>query len=162
MLVPMERRGFLRASLIGGAGLAAAPAVAEAQRRRRSRCVERPDWTEAGPPDGREPRDPTAPSAEERLHVPVLALPERVPLGRAFDLAVRVGLEMHPMDPQHRIGWIDAFVGSERAWVIDLGPHVPYPVARVPMRVLASTEVTVRAWCNEHGVWRTRWRVEVG
>lgn len=99
---------------MGGTALVAAPAVVEAQRRRAA-CIERAEWTAAGPPSGREPRDATAPNAEERLHVPVLSLPARVVAGRPFDLAVRVGMTMHPMEEGHRIGWIDAFVGDERA-----------------------------------------------
>jgi desulfoferrodoxin (superoxide reductase-like protein) len=156
MLAAMERRIFLGASIAGAAGLAL-PAVSRAQRRAQSAGrVTRPSWSESGPPDGREPRDPTAPDADERLHAPVVRMPARVEPGRAFDLAVQIGLAMHPMTGDHRIGWIDCFVGEERVWVVDLSAHVPYPVARIPLRLAERAPITVRAWCTQHGVWRTR------
>ena len=153
----MERRGFLWASIAGTAGLAASTAsVASAQGRPARGRVTRPSWAERGGPDGREPRDPTAPDADERLHVPVVRIPSRIETGRAFDLAVQIGLTMHPMSAEHHVGWIDCFVGDERVWVIDLGPHVPYPVVRVPVRLADREDITVRGYCNQHGVWRTR------
>src|SRR5688572_22323893 len=135
-----SRRRFLGGSLataaIGGVAWAA-PAVAGAQPRGRARGL-RAEWSPNGPPDGREPADATAPTEEERIHIPVLSLPRAVRPGRAFDLVVRIGLVAHPMDPDHRIDWIEVRVGEERAWVIDLGAAVPYPVARVPIVLAAA------------------------
>jgi desulfoferrodoxin-like iron-binding protein len=153
----MERRSFVWTAIAGTAGLGVAASEVSAQARPgRGGRVTRPSWSERGGPEGREPRDPTAPDADERLHAPVVRVPSRVEPGRAFDLAVQIGLTMHPMSAEHHVGWIDCFVGDERVWVIDLTPHVPYPVVRVPVRLAERADITVRGYCNRHGVWRTR------
>jgi desulfoferrodoxin-like iron-binding protein len=105
--------------------------------------------------------DATAPTEEERIHIPVLSLPRAARPGRPFDLVVRIGLVAHPMDAEHRIDWIEVRVGEERAWVIDLGTAVPYPVVRVPIVLAAAGTITVRARCTRHHVWRTRHDVTV-
>ena len=105
--------------------------------------------------------DPSTLSTEERRHVPVLTLPERVRRGRSFDLVIQVGPTPHVMEPTHRIDWVEALVGSERVFVADLGAAVSYPIVRVPLTLQASASITVRARCNLHGIWRTRRDVTV-
>ena len=158
-----SRRGFLGGSIAAAAvgGMAwVAPAAAQPrpqpQPPGRGGRVVRAEWTAAGPPDGREPVDPTAPTEEERIHVPVLTLPRAVRAGRAFDLVVRIGVTAHVMAADHRIDWVEVMVGQERAWVMDLGAGVPYPVIRVPLVMSGAGTIVVRARCTQHGVWRTR------
>lgn len=156
---PIERRGFVGLSLgalassIGAALVLPGRAAAQP---RRGRGSLRPDWTAEGPPDGREPSDPTAPSEEERIHVPTLSVPAAIRAGRPFDLVVQIGFTAHPMQPDHRIDWVEVRIGETRAWVIDLGPGVPFPVVRVPVVLEQAAPITVRARCSQHGVWRTR------
>lgn len=123
-----------------------------------------PGWALAqdGALDGREPRDPSALTAEERRHVPVLVLPTRVRAARAFDLVVQVGVEPHPMTASHHVEWIEVTVGEERAFLATLAGPVAYPIVRVPLTLGASGPLTVRARCNLHGTWRTRRTIEVG
>src|SRR5690349_21802009 len=140
----MQRRGFLQAAGIVGAGtVVSATALAQP----RGRAGLRAEWSATGPADGHEPADPTAPSAEERIHVPVLTLPRATRAGRAFDLVVQVGMDPHPMQPDHRIDWVEVRIGETRAWVIDLSAGVPYPIVRVPIALAAAAPLTVRARC---------------
>ena len=83
-------------------------------------------------------------------------MPRAVRAGRAFDLVVQVGVEPHPMEPRHRIEWVEVTAGEERVFATSLGRAVAFPVLRVPMVLEAPTVLTVRASCNRHGVWRTR------
>jgi superoxide reductase len=100
-------------------------------------------------------------SDEERLHVPVLTLPERVRIGRPFDLVVQIGVRPHPMSADHRIDWIEVALGDQRVAVIDLSEHVAYPIVRVPVIVRAGGVLSARARCTAHGVWITRRDVAV-
>ena len=113
---------------------------------------------------GREPRDATALTAEERLHLPALAMPERVHPGRAFDLVVRVGVDVHPMDAAHHVDRVEVALDGALAWAVDLSPHVPFPVLRIPLLLAADAtraQLDVRARCTQHGVWLTRRALEL-
>lgn len=122
----------------------------------------REGWSPRGPLDGREPADAAELTPEERRHVPVMVLPQRVRAGRPFDFVAQIGVEPHVMTPSHHIDWIEVAVGEERVFVTDLSPRVPYPIVRVPLVLEAgATEVTVRAHCTLHGTWRTRRALEV-
>jgi superoxide reductase len=173
MLAPMERRHFLRGSVLAAVApaLAAAtwPARAAAQRGHRrpgpnpaSACPPaRAEWSATGPPQGRTPGDPAALTAEERVHAPVLTLPERVRAGRSFDLVVQVGVRPHEISPEHHIEWIEVCVGERRVLVSDLSIDVAFPVLRVPLILHGPALLSARARCNLHGVWITRREIAV-
>jgi superoxide reductase len=146
----MERRAFLIGTL---ASLVVAPR-ALAQTRR-------PGWSPTGPLDGREPVDANALTAEEQRHAPLLVLPAHARAGRAFDVVVQVGVDPHVMTDAHRVEWIELAVDEARAFVSDLGPNVAYPIVRFSLALPASATLTARAYCNQHGVWRTRRAIEV-
>jgi len=82
----------------------------------------------------------TVDAAREK-HVPVL---ERTPGG----LRVRVGSVAHPMTDAHFIGWIEVVVDGLVARK-NLAPG-DAPEAIFPFD---GHDVTVRAWCNLHGLW---------
>lgn len=160
MLRPMERRAFLiSGSLV--AGSLVVPGDAAAQRRVACPpCHEpapaRAEWSGTGPPVGRAPADPSAMTDEERMHVPVLTLPERVRAGRPFDLVVQIGVRPHEIHPDHRIEWIEVALDERRVLVADLSADIAYPVLRVPIVMSGSGVLSARARCTQHGVWMTR------
>ena len=121
-----------------------------------ARAQRRDDWSPTGPLEGREPADPNALTPEERRHVPVLVLPERVRAGRPFDLVVQVGVQPHVMTEAHHVDWVEIAVGDERVFVADLTHRVGYPVVRVSLVLSEPVALTARAHCNLHGTWRTR------
>lgn len=148
----MQRRAWLAGGIASGVVLAAraiAPARLAAQ-------VSRPDWSPTGALEGREPRDLGALSPEERIHVPVLTLPARLRSGRSFDLIVQVGIQPHECTDEHHIDWIEVALDERRVFVADLSSDIPFPVVRVPLAVHEACTLTVRARCNQHGVWRTQ------
>lgn len=155
MLSAMERRSFLRSgTVLAGSLVLSGEAAAQA------RCPAYPrlraDWSDTGEPIGRTPRNPAAMTDEERMHVPVLTLPERIRSGRPFDLVVQIGVRPHEIRAEHRVEWIEVCVDERRVIVADLSADVAYPVVRVPIVMVASGTISARARCNQHGVWLTR------
>nr|MDQ3037304.1 class II SORL domain-containing protein [Myxococcota bacterium] len=116
----------------------------------------REEWSATGAPTGRVPADASALDADERMHVPVLTLPERVRAGRAFDLVVQVGVRPHEMTADHRIEWVEVCLDERRVWVADLSADVAYPIVRVPIVLREGAVLSARARCSQHGVWMTR------
>lgn len=113
---------------------------------------------------GREPHNPNAMSPEERLHCPALTMPDRVHPGRAFDLVVRIGVDVHPMDAAHHIERVEVELDGVLAWAADLSARVPFSVVRIPLMLAADAThaaLAVRARCNVHGVWLTRRDLEL-
>lgn len=142
----MRRRTFLLTT-----AALALPSFARAQLRR-------PGWTPTL--DGREPADPRALTPEESQHVPVLVLPAQVRIDRPFDLVVQVGVDPHPMAEAHRVEWIEVAIDETRAFVADLGPTISYPIVRFSLTMRGPALITARAYCSQHGVWRTRRQVD--
>jgi desulfoferrodoxin (superoxide reductase-like protein) len=92
----------------------------------------------------------------DRMHLPVVAMPARPRLGRAFDLVVRIGEPMHEQRLDHHIAWIDVHYGSDRVFSCELSPDVPFPVVRVPVVLRRADVLSVRLACTRDGsfVWR--------
>ncbi len=83
----------------------------------------------------------TTDAAQEK-HVPVI---EQVEGG----IKVKVGEVAHPMGDDHWIQWIEASVGGQ-TYRQSLAAGDP-PEAVFPVQ---GEEVTVRALCNLHGLWK--------
>lgn len=92
----------------------------------------------------------------DRTHLPIVSLPARPRLGRAFDLVVRVGDPMHEQRRDHHIAWLEVHYGTERLFRSDLSADVPYPVVRVPVVLRRADVLSVSLGCTRHGgfVWR--------
>ena len=65
---------------------------------------------------------------------------------------VRVGMQLHPMEPEHRIEWI-ALTDGERVEIRKLGlttkPEVEFAMTDKKCRLRAY------AFCNIHGLWES-------
>ena len=83
----------------------------------------------------------TVDAAREK-HVPVV---ERTAEG----LKVTVGSVLHPMEEKHYIEWIEVIAGG-KAYRQFLQPG-DVPTAVFP---IDADDVTVREYCNLHGVWK--------
>jgi desulfoferrodoxin-like iron-binding protein len=154
----MERRAFVRGSLIA---LAAPLVTAEPALAQHRAPPLRADWEPTGPLTGREPADPSALTDEERMHAPRITLPTRVHGGRSFDLLVQIGAPPHECTEAHRIDWIEVALDERRVMTADLSVDVPFPIVRVPIVLRANATLVVRARCTQHGVWMTRRAIEL-
>ncbi|MBN8614791.1 MAG: hypothetical protein J0L92_29600 [Deltaproteobacteria bacterium] len=142
---PMERRRFFGALGALGAGTIVS-ASASAQEAVACRAGDRET-----------PHPITnAAAGADRMHLPIVSLPARPRLGRAFDLVVRVGEPLHEQRIDHHIAWIEARYGSDRLFVCDLSPDVPFPVVRVPVVLRRVDELAVRLFCTRHGAFEWR------
>jgi superoxide reductase len=86
----------------------------------------------------------TTDAAQEK-HVPVM---ERADHG----VMVRVGALPHPMEPQHYIEWVELISdGNAYRQFLEPGqnPQVVFPVN-------TGKELTVREYCNVHGLWMAK------
>lgn len=80
--------------------------------------------------------------ASKEKHVPVV---EPVPGG----VKVKVGSVPHPMEEKHYIAWIE-LIADGRTYRQFLKPgQAPEAVFNVQ-----ATEITVREFCNLHGLWK--------
>ena len=77
-------------------------------------------------------------------HKPVIDVDEE-------GIVVRVGSVSHPMDDGHYIEWVEISTAKGTAKKF-LKPGEA-PVAKFPVKVDVS-EVSARAYCNVHGLWR--------
>lgn len=82
--------------------------------------------------------------ASNEKHVPV------VETGKD-GVVVKVGSVPHPMEPDHYIEWVELISGST-LHVVGLKPG-DAPEVSIPG---SSTDVKVRAYCNQHGLWSNR------
>jgi superoxide reductase len=80
--------------------------------------------------------------ASREKHVPVVET-------TADGVRVKVGSVAHPMEGKHYIEWIEV-VADGRVWRQFLKPGEP-PEAAFN---LSAQQLTVRAYCNLHGLWR--------
>jgi superoxide reductase len=75
-------------------------------------------------------------------HVPVV---EKVPGG----VQVKVGSVAHPMTPEHFIQWIEV-IADGKSYRQYLAPGEA-PEAFFPVE---AAQITVREYCNLHGLWK--------
>ena len=68
------------------------------------------------------------------------------------DTGVQVGLQLHPMEPVHRIEWI-ALTDGERVEIQKLGLTTPPTVKFSKMK--DDGKLRAYAFCNIHGLWQS-------
>jgi desulfoferrodoxin-like iron-binding protein len=87
-------------------------------------------------------------------HAPVVTVVKEcglVPESACTDVLVRVGKALHPMEPAHRINWIDCYVDKLFVSRMQLTPGVN-AVACFHLKASGST-VRIIENCNLHGTW---------
>lgn len=92
----------------------------------------------------------------EKKHVPVIAVPEKIVAGEAFEVSVTIGEINHPMGPEHYIQNVDLLVGNEPAGHIEFRPKAAMAKASFYIRVNAPVTLVARTYCNLHGLWESR------
>lgn len=78
-------------------------------------------------------------------HLPIIEVNENY-------ISVKVGLQLHPMDAQHRIEWITLTDGT-RVEVQKLGLTTP-PIAKFS-KMSTDGKIHAYAFCNIHGLWES-------
>ena len=105
-------------------------------------------------------------------HVPVIAAPETVAAGQAFEVEVAVGKEIpHPNTVEHHIAWIalhfvpDGSPVSVEIGRVDLSSHgsvvATGSMAKFAVQLQKGGVFYATAYCNLHGLWSSAARVVV-
>lgn len=87
--------------------------------------------------------EPQSGSEGGEKHIPIINI-------EGDSITVRVGLQLHPMAPEHRIEWI-AISDGERVEIQKLGLTTP-PIAKFPL-IGKGDKIRAYAFCNIHGLW---------
>jgi len=97
--------------------------------------------------------DPTNMSEEERLHVPLIEIPDSISSGMMFPVTVKVGQAPHVVETMHYIQFIDLYADQTLLSRITFTPTLPKPKAT--FFLVLDEPVTLRAvsFCNRHGFW---------
>ncbi|NLW78244.1 MAG: desulfoferrodoxin [Ruminococcaceae bacterium] len=85
----------------------------------------------------------TTDAAQEK-HVPVVTV-------SGNEISVQVGSVLHPMLPEHHIGWIwldTKLGGCRRSLTTDDEPKAVFTLAP------GDEAIAVYEWCNLHGLWK--------
>ncbi len=106
-------------------------------------------------------KDPKIISELEMKHVPLIEAPARVRKGESFDLKVRIGRVLHPMEMPHHIEWIHLFKNDRPLAEIELSLEGLNPVATVNLSLTESAKIDVKILCNLHGYWMESKTIEV-
>ncbi|MGI6681185.1 MAG: desulfoferrodoxin [Bdellovibrionota bacterium] len=105
-----------------------------------------------------EPMELKAPkSADEGLekHVPVIETLEKSDCDSGKRRLIKVGDIAHPMELKHYINWIEVIKPSKKIARKNLNPNQE---PSMEFKIEEDGEYTVRAYCNLHGLWETKYR----
>jgi superoxide reductase len=103
----------------------------------------------------------------EQLHVPVITAPGKAKAGEIFNVDVRVGKTLHPMEPSHWIEHIQLSIGNEPAGTVIyqsrsyLQPQSRFPIVLDESLKGKTVSLVVSLKCNLHGLWQHYANVEV-
>ena len=98
-------------------------------------------------------KDMQNPSGLELKHVPVLELPSNIAAGEPFSLKITVGKNLHPMEREHFIQWVQVFVND--VWIAQalLSPEHTQPIVEFSIILKDPGKIRAEILCNKHGVW---------
>lgn len=148
----MQRRSFLRSTLLASALLLSGGAAQAAGGQLRGYAAVEPELFQGI----NRIKDAGKPTAVEQKHAPVLLLPEKIKAGETFELTVTVGEVLHPMSPAHYIQYVELLAGNEPAGRIEFAPGFNQPKATFFLRFDRPVTLVVREYCNLHGLWESR------
>lgn len=138
----MNRRNFIKTTMLVSAALASGRAVAGEYSSRSAEGISR--LTNRGNP-----------SVLEQKHVPGIDAPAGIAPGVWFDVKVKVGfMKGHPSTPEHWITLIKLLVdGKEVAAASHAAGGVSDSTATFRIRLEKSATIEAVEHCNLHGTW---------
>ena len=93
-------------------------------------------------------------------HIPSVIINKEcklIPEQSCFDIIVRIGKVMHPMEPAHFIQFIDCYVDDVHAGRVQLTPGL-FPGACFHLKAKGAA-VRVVENCNIHGYWQVEEKI---
>lgn len=101
------------------------------------------------------PENPESLEDFEKKHTPDITVVRECGLipGECQDAHVRVGIDIvHPMVPDHFVGWVDFYVDKKFIARSHLTSSVN-PGAGIHLKKDTAGTLSVVEWCNKHGCW---------
>ena len=99
--------------------------------------------------------DPANLSEDERVHVPVIEIPDRISFGMMFPVTVKVGQVPHEVVNTHYIQFIDLYAGQTFLSRITFTPTLPKPKATFFLVLDEPVSLRAVSFCNRHGFWES-------
>lgn len=93
-------------------------------------------------------------SEYEKIHAPIVKIPEKIERKKPFEIEIQVGDPLHPNDLDHHIVWIQTFLNEECLSRVDFLPIVTFPYVKLKLVLGHSAKLRVVARCNMHGIWK--------
>jgi len=108
-------------------------------------------------------------SVLKEKHVPIIKVPEKVEVGKEFEVIINVGEKVsHPNTVEHHIKWIQVFSEIEdrthnpvHVATFDFEPTFAEPKIKFKMKLEKSATLIALEYCNLHGVWENSVKIEV-
>ena len=142
----MNRRDFIKGTIIAAAVVTAAPEKVLAREHKKM-----------GEEKINTLQDMNNPSVLEQKHVPGVEVPETVQPGMWFDVHVKVGfMQEHPSTPEHWITEIKLLIDDKEAAKTKFRTGgVASPVATFRVKLDKTSVLTAFEHCNLHGTWKS-------
>jgi superoxide reductase len=157
----MKRRDVLKAAAWGGAFAMLGPGLARAELYYPSK-VEKDLWQGIN-----RVKNPAEETTLEKLHSPVISVPDKIEAGKAFPVQIDIGKIPHPMGPSHWIEHLQLNIGNEPAGTTIFRSHGYCNAAASFNTVLGDTlrgktvSLIVQIKCNMHGIWQNSVNVAI-
>jgi superoxide reductase len=157
----MERRDAIKTAILGSAALLIGPRIALAKEYFPLQLDETL-WQGINRVKGRGEE-----TVLEKLHSPVIKVPNKVKADEIFPIEVSIGQMPHPMGPSHWIEHLQLNVGNEPAGEVIFRSH-GYVKAVAKFNTVLGHELKgktvsliVQIKCNLHGIWQNHANVMV-
>ncbi len=157
----MKRRDVLKAAAWGGAVAILGPGLAKG-------AMYYPIKVDEGLWQGiNQVKNPAEETPLEKLHSPVINVPDKIEAGKAFPVQIDIGKIPHPMGPNHWIEHMQLSIGNEPVGTAIFQSHGYCNAAATFNTVLGddlqgkTVSLIVQIKCNMHGIWQNSVNVEI-
>ncbi|MGQ4913577.1 MAG: desulfoferrodoxin family protein [Candidatus Asgardarchaeia archaeon] len=100
-------------------------------------------------------------SEYEKIHTPIVKVPEKIESGKPFDIEIQIGDPPHPNTLEHHVVWIQTFLDNECLSRVDFLPIVALPYVKLKVVLGSTAKLRVVARCNMHGLWKIERELKV-
>lgn len=102
--------------------------------------------------------DPANMTDMMRKHTPLVDIPDKVKVGEAFAVSIKVGGidgVVHPNLLGHWINWLELYAGERLLGRVEFAPVVSQSEATLNVVLEEPTTLRALASCNLHGLWES-------
>ncbi|MEM2133853.1 MAG: class II SORL domain-containing protein [Candidatus Jordarchaeaceae archaeon] len=109
-------------------------------------------------------KDPKKLTDMEKKHIPVIKAPDSVKAKEPFTVSIKVGgidgVE-HPNILGHWINWLELYAGERFLGKVEFAPTVTTPETTFHIILEGPAELKAIEFCNLHGLWESKKKIDV-